>query len=209
MKIRRLVAMAAVALAALGVAGPAAAAGSYPPVPPPAAGSFAPGLLVAAQKAQVQFNVAPNASATGKARAGDVLGLLFNGVPGQQVYLTVKNGGLSRLYTLPVDNGSVQVGPLQAVTPGQYVFQLTNKLEVTSGRGTAVHAAAADYSATFTLTVVNGVGAGGTTTNAGSSANGLPKTGGSGLTPVWVGLALLLTGGAFVGVTTRRAKRSS
>mgnify|MGYP005819254753 CR=1 FL=1 len=213
MRLRRIgLALAAAVAATVGVVGPAVAA---PPVYPPAAGGpvqvIVPGLTLGGSSARaVSVTLTPGSptSSLTLGRGARLMVTLTGFAAGESVSGSVHAtctgrdfDGTFGPYTAGAEG--ITIGPFQFARPCVYTFTFTGSGMVASlGVGGKVPAAAVAAAATetYTLTVtVKDVAAAGAVSSA-----ALPRTGGSGLTPVWIGLALVVLGGGAYALSRRR-----
>jgi LPXTG-motif cell wall-anchored protein len=212
MRLRRIgLALAAAVAATVGVVGPAVAA---PPVYPPAAGGpvqvIVPGLTLGGSSARaVSVTLSPGSPQSLTLGRGARLMVTLTGfAAGESVSGSVHASCTGRdfdgtfgPYTAGAEG--ITIGPFQFARPCVYTFTFTGSGMVASlGVGGKVPAAAVAAAATetYTLTVtVKDVAAAGAVSSA-----ALPRTGGSGLAPVWIGLALVVLGGGAYALSRRR-----
>lgn len=206
MRLRRIgLAVAAVVAASLTAVGPAMAA---PPVYPPSTGGpvqvIVPGLTLGGSSAGAISVTLSQPTTPITVRPGTRLMVTLTGFdPGESITGTVEAKCTGQDFTgtfgpYTVGAAGITIGPFQFARPCVYTVTFTSQDTVTSmGLGgkmpaAAVHAAAGE---SYTLVVTVEAGA--------PVAATLPRTGGPGLTPLWIGLGLLFLGGGAYAVSRR------
>src|SRR3954464_5103117 len=207
MKLRRLtVAVLAVAIPIVALAGPASAA-TYPPGVPAEQKTVAPGVVYGGDSTGVPVtSVCDGQTSLGVtvAEGAPFVLKVCGWVPGTGVTVTVKtpSGATAEVDTIPADgDGAVTTGPLRLTTPGAYSFTFRGVGGNVQGLGVGgvgsrgLSRVMADPNRTVTLSIT--VPAAGNLPHTGSSTGG-PST------AVWGGVLLVLGALVLLGVRARR-----